>query len=586
MNGQKGLSKGWALRTISLILCMMVVMMTALPAYALDYVHAKGHVYLRKAANTDSDVLVVLAPDAKLKVLGASGDWYQVQYGKKTGYVRNDVVYVAGTTPSASGTVEYETLKRGMSGDQVFRLQEALANIGFFDAMPDRSFGESTEIAVKNFQANNGLKNDGIAGDKTLRLLWGEPTATVTGSPTTDTAANGFTTLRTGATGTAVTQLQQRLIDLGYLTGKADGTYLSSTVEAVKLFQQKHGITVDGIAGVKTQEKLFSTSAVAITPSTTETADNGVLKLGSKGEAVRNLQNRLIQLGYLAGKADGTYGAATETAVMLFQEKNSLGQDGVAGTKTQNAIFASTAKANASTADTLLKQGVSGDPVKQLQTQLKNLGYYTGSITGTFGELTHAAVVAFQKANGLSADGVAGTTTLSKLYSGSAIAKNKEAGATAQPPTSAGSVPSAASVIFANWYTVIRPKYKNGTVVTIYDFETKLSWKCKFMSVGKHADSDPLTSADTEIMYNAFGKKNTWTPKAVWVTMPDGKTYMASMHNMPHLSGGIKDNNFDGHLCIHFPRDMAEAEQTGPYAVSHQKAILAGWEKTQRLAGN
>ena len=57
------------------------------------------------------------------------------------------------------------------------------------------------------------------------------------------------------------------------------------------------------------------------------------------------------------------------------------------------------------------------------------------------------------------------------------------------------------------------------------------------------------------------------------------------MHNVPHLSGSIKNNNFDGHLCIHFPRNMDEAEETGPYAVSHQKAIIAGWEKTQAMIG-
>ena len=84
-------------------------------------------------------------------------------------------------------------------------------------------------------------------------------------------------------------------------------------------------------------------------------------------------------------------------------------------------------------------------------------------------------------------------------------------------------------------------------------------------------------------MYKAFGNKNTWTPKAVWVTFPDGKTYIASMHNVPHLSGSIKDNNFDGHLCIHFPREMDEAEETGPYAVSHQQAIIKGWEQTQAM---
>ena len=86
-------------------------------------------------------------------------------------------------------------------------------------------------------------------------------------------------------------------------------------------------------------------------------------------------------------------------------------------------------------------------------------------------------------------------------------------------------------------------------------------------------------------MYRAFGNKNTWNPKAVWITMPDGNTFIASLHNTPHLSGKIKDNNFDGHLCIHFPREMKEAEATGPYAVSHQNEIISGWAKTLRLAG-
>ena len=49
---------------------------------------------------------------------------------------------------------------------------------------------------------------------------------------------------------------------------------------------------------------------------------------------------------------------------------------------------------------------------------------------------------------------------------------------------------------------------------------------------------------------------------------------------MDHTSG----NNLVGHICLHFPRVMSEAEATGPYAVSHQKEILWGWELTQAMA--
>ena len=49
---------------------------------------------------------------------------------------------------------------------------------------------------------------------------------------------------------------------------------------------------------------------------------------------------------------------------------------------------------------------------------------------------------------------------------------------------------------------------------------------------------------------------------------------------MPHLSGVIKDNGFDGHLCVHFLRDMSEAEDKDPdYGVSNQKTIREHWLK-------
>jgi peptidoglycan hydrolase-like protein with peptidoglycan-binding domain len=218
-----------------------------------------------------------------------------------------------------------------------------------------------------------------------------------------------------------------------------------------------------------------------------------------------------------------------------------------------------------------------------MQTALKSLGYYGGAITGNFGPLTGEAVKAFQKANKLLADGIAGSTTLSKIFGGSAVAGNAKT-ETGTSASAAGAGPRAGGVQHLGMAT-IRARYKNGSVFTVYDFRTKLTWKCRFYSVGTHADSEPLTAADTDTMFRAFGNKNTWTPKAVWITMQDGKTYIASMHNMPHLTGSIRGNSFNGHLCIHFPRTMADAVKTGPYAVSHQQEIVNGWTETQRMIG-
>lgn len=61
------------------------------------------------------------------------------------------------------------------------------------------------------------------------------------------------------------------------------------------------------------------------------------------------------------------------------------------------------------------KQGSTGEVVKTIQKKLKNWGYYTGSVDGVYGAKTKAAVVSFQKKNGLVADGIAGTKTLAAM---------------------------------------------------------------------------------------------------------------------------------------------------------------------------
>jgi N-acetylmuramoyl-L-alanine amidase len=64
---------------------------------------------------------------------------------------------------------------------------------------------------------------------------------------------------------------------------------------------------------------------------------------------------------------------------------------------------------------TLSKVGSTGDEVKQIQTRLKNWGYYNGKIDGIYGTQTKNAVLYFQKKNGLTADGIAGAETLSAI---------------------------------------------------------------------------------------------------------------------------------------------------------------------------
>ncbi len=147
----------------------------------------------------------------------------------------------------------------------------------------------------------------------------------------------------------------------------------------------------------------------------TASAAGSTLKPGSSGSEVTALQKRLLSLGYLdSSSATGYYGTLTKTAVTRFQQKSGLTADGIAGSKTQAALYSSGAKSM------VLQYGSSGEAVKALQLKLKALGYFGGTGTGYYGNVTYAAVKSFQKAYGLYADGIAGPITHNKAFSVSA----------------------------------------------------------------------------------------------------------------------------------------------------------------------
>ena len=513
-------------------------------------------------------------------------------------------------------------MKSGDKGEPVTQLQTQLKSLGFYAGTPTGVFDSATLSAVKKFQQAHSLYVDGIAGTKT-QLLLNTITSTATPAPyTAPTAApvtmapaataltaQNVTVLRSGARGQAVVQLQNRLMELGYYACVADGVYDADDIQAVRAFQQKNGLTIDGVAGLITQQRLYSAYAlpattaalplptatpVKITPTPTAAPSLGseTLRIGSQGSAVALLQSKLKELGYYTGTADGIFGTVTAAAVTAFQRANGLTADGIAGEKTLSkltsakAVAAKATAAPAATAAptaTLLKSGDKGDAVKAMQQQLVKLGYLS-SADGIYGPVTYNAVVAFQRRNGLTADGIAGKLTLNKLNSSSAVAATAASTLPAASPSpvvsTAFKAPSPSEVRYANWYSEIRAIAKQMPDVVIYDPDSGLHFNLHMFSFGKHADCETPTAADTEILYQINGKDN-WTPKYVWVIFSDGRVYIGSIHSHGHEVDHTPGNGLEGHICLHFPRVMSEAEATGPYAVSHQKEILWGWELTQ-----
>lgn len=182
--------------------------------------------------------------------------------------------------------------------------------------------------------------------------------------------------LRIGSEGAVVSELQAALKLLGFYTDVVDGVYRDSTASAVSQFQEAAGLSVDGIVGSATWNRLFpgtpftQTSPAATSVSSTNpassfpvpsairdrsattaanvpTADNlqssedtlPILRKGMQGSAVVQLQERLQALGFLTGLVDGVFGEATQAAVKAAQEKFQLEPDGIVGSATWNALL-------------------------------------------------------------------------------------------------------------------------------------------------------------------------------------------------------------------------------------------------------
>lgn len=301
------------------------------------------------------------------------------------------------------------------------------------------------------------------------------------------------------------------------------------------------------------------------------------LKSGMTGEDVVWVQTRLEELGYSV-KITGTYDGDTISAVKTFQKQNGLDVDGLAGAQTFTILASDNARkaSDAAISYTTLRIDDTKTGVTSLQKALKELGYPL-TVNGEYDPDTHNAVVAFQQRNGLVISGIADSLTQHVLYGSGA----KPYSTYVAPVDLSGAymaAPAISEVKLLHWQDEIKPTVKAGQTITILEPQSGLSWSISFYSLGRHADSQPTSWRDTQIMNVALGKSD-WTVHPVYVKLPDGRWTMATMHNRPHLYGSIMNNGFGGHLCIHFLRDMDEAIRNDPdYGVQNQKTLRSAWK--------
>ncbi len=190
-------------------------------------------------------------------------------------------------------------------------------------------------------------------------------------------------------------QIQTRLIELGFLSGNADGIFGPRSTEALQAFQTFCGFDATGEKDAQTLSMLFGDESALPTPSPTPLA-NGA-RDDETNSTIADIQNRLIELDYLSGTADGIFGTGTENAIRDFQEANGLEVTGAADATTLSQLNAVSAIPKPTPEPTPRVRGARGDEIKLIQEALRVMGFMSGDVDGDFGNETETSVKRYQQ---------------------------------------------------------------------------------------------------------------------------------------------------------------------------------------------
>lgn len=203
---------------------------------------------------------------------------------------------------------------------EVREAQQRLQRLGYYDRAIDGLWGPDTQAAVDRFQRARGIPVTDRLDNATLSAIRGAETAPVAISDPTD-----------------VRTVQNRLRQLNFYTGPADGVWGSSTQVALEGFQRSRGIPVGQINGATIASLGLDASAfpsrnqslATTAPLAGNTLDRGV---------VRNIQQRLRQYGFYTGTADGVWGPRSQNGLIRFQQSRGIESNGQLTPTTLSAL--------------------------------------------------------------------------------------------------------------------------------------------------------------------------------------------------------------------------------------------------------
>ena len=221
-------------------------------------------------------------------------------------------------------------------------LSFALPALGSSEDIPDDETAYALGADIVQFIKDEPIQSEGEPSSSPSSALsvsemtnYDEPAPTTPPSPAAvQTTAPEIIDLVRGCHDPRVVDIQEKLMELGYMASDEPSDYYGYTTwYSLQLFQRKHGLGVDGIAGDNTLVMLFSDDAKPYT-----------VKLGDSGSDIEEFQDRLKSLKYLSTRATGYFGTDTEKAVKKFQERNGLYADGNIGEQTLSILNSDSAR--------------------------------------------------------------------------------------------------------------------------------------------------------------------------------------------------------------------------------------------------
>ena len=550
--------------------------------------------------------------------------WYLVNSPKGTGYVRSDVVQLgsggetpppdAEVTPPASMLGYIVTIKSEINLRE--KPQAGAGIIGRVDK--GRVLPLQGPVQTSNgynwFEVNVDGRAGFLRGDCMRQmnnaevadwLNYGTIPALTPPSKDDPPPATGYVlTLRTSVNVRATASLDARALGQAADAGTAFpllGTQTAGGRLWYKIrYQEQEGYVLGSLVRMMTQEEYLAYIAALPSPTPTPTPTPPPSLDQMSRTAVTTMNKVIVRSG--AGSSNNN--------LLLIYKKGTvvslLGQTGTVGTEIWYSVRASgvngwirgdllrilTPKEEEALKNTgdpdapstasyrTLQLGSTGEDVLRLNQELNRLGYLQNAyVSQTYSSQTAEAVRDYQRAKGLTVDGIAGSNTQHKLYNTVPEGTYDPGGSTVNP--------TIYPVELVDWYKGdINAFWGRGETAIMTDVRTNISLRIRRWAGGYHVDGEPLTSADTAALTRIYGvktaqeilEKNLYQRRPVWITLK-GRSFAASLYGVPHNypdGDTIPNNDFNGQLCIHFYNSRVHV--SGKVDKDHMNAIQYAYD--------